>query len=106
MRIALEDVYTPSGDVVAREIEGEIIIVPLVAGSGDMEDELFTLNDAGKAIWDQLDGRRSLDRLEAAAALPRLRRRPACGAARARRRGRARRVLWRRYRPLRTRSRG
>ena len=25
-----------------------------------MEDELFTLNDTGKAIWDQFDGRRSL----------------------------------------------
>ena len=60
MSIALEDVYKPSDDVVAREIEGEIIIVPLVAGSGDMEDELFTLNDTGKAIWDQLDGQRSL----------------------------------------------
>ena len=28
---------------------GGIIIVPLVAGIGDMEDELFTLNDTGKA---------------------------------------------------------
>ena len=60
MSIALEGVYKPSEDVVAREIEGEIIIVPLVAGIGDMEDELFTLNDTGKAIWDQLDGRLSL----------------------------------------------
>ena len=60
MSIALEDVYKPSDDIVAREIEGEIIIVPLVAGIGDMEDELFTLNDTGKAIWDQLDGQRSL----------------------------------------------
>ena len=60
MSIALDNVYKPSDDVVAREIEGEIIIVPLVAGIGDMEDELFTLNDTGKAIWDQLDGRRSL----------------------------------------------
>jgi len=50
MNIALEDVYKPSGDVVAREIEGEIVIAPLVTGIGDMEDELFTLNDAGKAI--------------------------------------------------------
>jgi len=25
-----------------------------------MDDELFTLNDPGKAIWDKLDGRRSL----------------------------------------------
>jgi len=53
-------VYKPSDVVAACMIEGEIIIVPLVAGSGDMEDELFTLNDTGKAIWDQLDGRRSL----------------------------------------------
>ena len=34
---------------------GEIIIVPLVAGIGDMEDELFTLNDTVKASWGQLD---------------------------------------------------
>jgi len=60
MSISAEDVYKPSDDVVAREIEGEIIIVPLVAGIGDMEDELFTLNDTGKAIWDKLDGQRSL----------------------------------------------
>jgi hypothetical protein len=60
MSIALEGVYKPSDDVVAREIEGEIIIVPLVGGIGDMEDELFTLNETGKAIWDKLDGGRSL----------------------------------------------
>ena len=34
--------------------------MPLVAGIGDMEDELFTLNETGKAIWDQFDGQRSL----------------------------------------------
>jgi len=56
----------PSGDVVAREIEGELSSVLLVAGSGDREDELFTLNElfalnaAGKAIWDQFDGQRRL----------------------------------------------
>ena len=44
----------------AREIEGELIIVPLVSGIGDMEDELFTLNETGKAIWDRLDGQKSL----------------------------------------------
>jgi hypothetical protein len=60
MSISAEDVYKPSDDVVAREIEGEIIIVPLVAGIGDMEDELFTLNETGKAIWDKLDGQRRL----------------------------------------------
>ncbi len=65
MTIQLNQVYAPSDDVVAREIEGELIIVPLVAGIGDMEDELFTLNDTGKAIWDLLDGRRNLSEVTA-----------------------------------------
>jgi len=57
---ALDKIFAVSDDVVAREIEGEIIIVPLVAGIADLEDELFTLNATGKAIWDKLDGRRRL----------------------------------------------
>jgi hypothetical protein len=60
MAIRMEAVYVPSDDVVARVIEGELIIVPLLAGIGDMEDELYTLNDTGKAIWDRLDGQRNL----------------------------------------------
>lgn len=59
-RDELATVYRHSDDVVAREIEGDIIIVPLVAGIGDTEGELFTLNDTGKAIWEKLDGRRTL----------------------------------------------
>ena len=61
MTIRMEAVYAPSDDVVARDIEGELIIVPLVAGIGDMEDELYTLNETGKAIWDQLDGKKNLN---------------------------------------------
>ena len=56
----LDAVYAPSEDIVARSIEGELIIVPLVAGIGDLEDELFTLNETGKAIWDRLDGKKTL----------------------------------------------
>lgn len=58
--ISLDQVYVPSDDIVAREIEGELIIVPLVAGIGDMEDELFSLNDTGKDVWRRLDGRTTL----------------------------------------------
>lgn len=61
MTLSGDAVYAPSENIVAREIEGEIIIVPLVAGIGDLEDELFTLNATGKAIWERLDGRRSLN---------------------------------------------
>jgi hypothetical protein len=58
--VQLDTVYAVSQEVVAREIEGELIIVPLAAGIGDLEDELYTLNDSGKAVWALLDGGRTL----------------------------------------------
>jgi hypothetical protein len=59
-KVHMDAEYVPSEDIVAREIEDELIIVPLVSGIGDMEDELYTLNKTGRAIWDKLDGKRSL----------------------------------------------
>ena len=58
--ITLESICKPSEDIVSREIEGELIIVPITSGIGDMEDELYTLNETGRAIWDRLDGKLSL----------------------------------------------
>lgn len=58
--INLSAVYEPSDEVVARDIEGELIIVPLTAGIGDMEDEIYTLNPTGRAIWERLNGQRHL----------------------------------------------
>jgi len=58
--VTFTTICAPSDDVVAREIEGEIVIVPLVAGIGDAEDELYTLNETGQAIWQKLDGKRTL----------------------------------------------
>jgi len=49
-----------SEDVVSREIEGELIIVPIASGIGDLEDELYTLNETGRAIWQRLDGKHTL----------------------------------------------
>jgi hypothetical protein len=60
IEVELDKIYMPSEEVVAREIEGEMILVPLTAGIGDMEEELFSLNETGKAIWKLLDGKRSL----------------------------------------------
>ena len=59
-KIELGRTYRPSEDVVVREIEGEIVIVPLASGIGDIEDELLSLNETGRAIWERLDGSRSL----------------------------------------------
>jgi hypothetical protein len=58
--VSLEKVYVPSEDIVAREIEGEMIIVPLVSGIGDADDELYTLNETGQAVWKLLDGTKTL----------------------------------------------
>jgi hypothetical protein len=58
--VNMEAWYIPSGDVVTRVIEGELIIVPIKAGVGDMDDQLFSVNESGKMIWDKLDGKTSL----------------------------------------------
>ena len=60
IEVDLNCVYMPSEDVVARVIENEIIIVPLVSGIGDMEDEIYTLNETGRSIWEKLDGKKKL----------------------------------------------
>lgn len=59
----LERIYAKSRDLVEREIEGEIIIVPLTSGIGDLEDELFSLNEVGKDIWTRIDGKKPVSEI-------------------------------------------
>jgi hypothetical protein len=59
-KIKENGVYAVSEDVVAREVQGEFIIIPITSGIGDAEDEIFSLNDTGRAIWDELDGKKNL----------------------------------------------
>ncbi|MFH1478498.1 MAG: PqqD family protein [Candidatus Omnitrophota bacterium] len=63
MKTALDikKTYKISEAVVAREIQGEFIIIPITSGVGDMEDEIFTLNETGRAIWNELDGKSTLE---------------------------------------------
>jgi len=63
MDINLTTKYRITDDIVAREIEGELIIVPLTSGIGDLEDELFTLNGTGRSIWERLDGNQTLQQV-------------------------------------------
>lgn len=55
-RPARNKAYGASADVVAREIEGELVIVPISAPAGGTADDLYTLNKTGRAIWRRLDG--------------------------------------------------
>jgi hypothetical protein len=63
--IDLDSAYLPSEDLVARDIEGELIIIPLTSGIGDADDEIYTMNETGRAIWERLDGQSLRDVAEA-----------------------------------------
>lgn len=64
-KVTLEAICVPSEDVVARQIQGSILIIPLTAGVVEVEGELFALNPTGQAIWQKLDGQRSLKEVAA-----------------------------------------
>jgi len=52
--INLDSCFKPSNDVVVREVMGKILIVPLTSGIGDLESDIFTLNESARSIWDRL----------------------------------------------------
>ena len=58
-KVSINAIYAPSEDVVARDIHGEFIIIPITSGIGE-EDAIFTLNNTGRAIWDKLDSKKNL----------------------------------------------
>ncbi len=59
-KMSLEHKFVPSENVVTRDIQGEFIMIPIAAGVGDLEDDIFSLNKFGRAIWEELDGKKTL----------------------------------------------
>ncbi len=59
MSPTLDTVYRHSEDVISRFVEGELLIIPLVAGIGDMENDIFSMDETGKEIWTRLNGEKS-----------------------------------------------
>lgn len=62
-KVSLTGIYRPSEEVVARNIQGELIIIPIASGIGDLEDEIFSLNETGKAVWGKLTGQKTLKQI-------------------------------------------
>ena len=60
MTLSLDTVLAHSPDVAARLVGGRVVIAPLNAQPGDPLDDLFTLNETGRAIWGLVDGGRPL----------------------------------------------
>ena len=61
--VELDKIYVPCQDIVVRSIENEIIIIPITSGIGDNDDEIFSLNETGKAAWSRLCGNKNLKAL-------------------------------------------
>jgi len=54
-KIQHSSIYLPSEKIVARDIEGEMLIIPIEEGLADLNDEMFSLNETGLAIWKRLN---------------------------------------------------
>src|SRR5512136_2583227 len=59
--------YVKTGEFVTREVAGELIVVPITAGVGDL-DSIYTLNEVGATVWTLIDGRTTLDAIVTAVA--------------------------------------
>ena len=61
MKIDISKKYFKNEDVIIREIEGEYLMIPIASGIGDMEDEMYTLNETGIAIWEKLSPEKTIE---------------------------------------------
>jgi hypothetical protein len=55
----LERRYEKDPDMVFRDIEGEMILVPIRRRTADLES-IYTLNETGSRIWELIDGQHTL----------------------------------------------
>ena len=65
LKCSYDKIYKASEDVVARDIQGEFILVPVTSGVGNLEDAIFSLNETGRAIWNKFDGQKNLKNIAA-----------------------------------------
>ena len=59
-KVEVDKIYIPSDEVVAREIEDEVLIIPVSSRVSSENEAIFSLNETAKAIWKKLDGRKTL----------------------------------------------
>jgi hypothetical protein len=55
----LNNIYKKKEKLVVKKVKDEYIIVPIVGNLVSM-DAVYTLNEVGAFIWEQIDGKKSL----------------------------------------------
>ena len=58
----LRSVLSHSTTVVTRKTGNEYVLVPISNNIADM-DKVYTLNETGAFIWEQIDGKRSVEEI-------------------------------------------
>ena len=57
-----DKVYRKNKDIVSREIDDEMILMPIYRTNKEI-NKMYTLNETAKAMWDMIDGKSSLKRI-------------------------------------------
>jgi methyltransferase-like protein len=61
----LKSILSQSVAVVTRKTGNEYVLVPITNNIADM-NSVYTLNETGAFIWEQIDGKRSIEEIIAA----------------------------------------
>jgi len=61
----LKSILSHSPAVVTRKTGNEYVLVPVTDNIADM-DSVYTLNETGAFIWEQIDGKKSVEEIIAA----------------------------------------
>ena len=61
----LKSILSQSATVVTRKTGNEYVLVPITNNIADM-NSVYTLNETGAFIWEQIDGKRSIEEIIAA----------------------------------------
>jgi hypothetical protein len=58
----LKSIISQSSSIVTRKTGNEYVLVPITDNIADM-NSVYTLNETGAFIWEQLDGKRDLEEI-------------------------------------------
>lgn len=60
--ISIDTRYERNHEVVSRKIAGELVIVPVCSGVGDL-NSLYTLNPVGSVLWEFMSQKHTIDEM-------------------------------------------
>ena len=60
--VVLKSILSHSSSIVTKKTGDEYVLVPITNNIADM-NSVYTLNETGAFIWEQIDGRRSIEEI-------------------------------------------